>query len=126
GYASKLGVSKSHIKPFADQPSAFEGLKAGRIQAIALTRISLADTLSKHPGAPYEITPAFTPVIDGKEQIGGGGFAVRKADTDLVTAFNGKLAELKQSNRLLPIIQPFGFTQAELPGNHTAAELCKG
>jgi polar amino acid transport system substrate-binding protein len=43
-----------------------------------------------------------------------------------VSAFNGKLAELKQGNRLLPIIQPFGFTQAELPGNHTAAELCKG
>ncbi|HZE30718.1 MAG TPA: ectoine/hydroxyectoine ABC transporter substrate-binding protein EhuB [Actinoallomurus sp.] len=126
GYATKLGVKKSNVKPYTDQPSAYEALKAGRIDAIALTRISLADTLSKHAGAPYEITDAFVPVIGGKEQIGGGGFAFRKADTDLVSAFNGKLAELKQSNRLLPIIKPFGFSQAELPGSHTAAELCKG
>lgn len=126
GYATRLGVKKSNVKTFADQPSAYEGLKAGRIDAIALTRISLADTLSKHPGAPYEITPAFVPVIGGKQQIGGGGFAFRKADTDLVNAFNGRLAELKRTNRLLSIIKPFGFSEAELPGNHTAAELCKG
>ena len=93
---------------------------------IALTRISLADTLSKHSGAPYEITDAFVPVIGGKEQIGGGGFAFRKADTELVGAFNGELAELKQSTAVLPIVQPFGFGQAELRASHTAAELCKG
>jgi len=126
GYATKLGVKKGNIKTFADQPSAYEGLKAGRIDAIALTRISLSDTLSKHSGAAYEVTEAFVPKIDGKDQFGAGAFAFRKADTDLINAFNGKLAELKQSNRLLPIIQPFGFSQAELPGSHTAAELCKG
>jgi ectoine/hydroxyectoine ABC transporter solute-binding protein len=125
-YATKLGVKKDNIKAFADQPSAYEGLKAGRIDAIALTRISLADTLSKHKGAPFEVTDPFVPQINGKEQFGAGAFAFRKADGDLLKAFNGKLAELKQGDRLLSIIQPFGFTKAELPGSHTAAELCKG
>ncbi|MGH3390970.1 MAG: ectoine/hydroxyectoine ABC transporter substrate-binding protein EhuB [Actinomadura sp.] len=125
GYAEKLGVAKKNIKTFEDQPSAFEGLEAERIDAVALTRISLADTLSKHEGAPFEITEPFVPVIDGKEQLGAGGFAFRKQDADLLAAFNGKLTELKQSNRLLPIIQPFGFTEAELPGDHTAAKLCQ-
>jgi ectoine/hydroxyectoine ABC transporter solute-binding protein len=125
-YATKLGVKKGNIKTFADQPSAYEGLKAGRIDAIALTRISLADTLSKHKGAAYEVTEPFVPQIGGKDQFGAGAFAFRKADTDLLNAFNGKLAELKQNGRLLTIIQPFGFTKAELPGSHTAAELCKG
>ncbi|MFL6053062.1 MAG: ectoine/hydroxyectoine ABC transporter substrate-binding protein EhuB [Actinoallomurus sp.] len=125
-YAAKLGVSSGDIKAFADQPSAYEGLTAGRIDAIALTRISLADLLSKHKGAPYEITQPFVPVINGKKQFGGGAFAFRKADTDLLSAFNAKLTELKRSGRLLGIIQPFGFTKAELPGDHTAAELCKG
>ena len=60
-YAEKLGVKKGNIKTFADQPSAFEGLKAGRIDAIALTRISLADTLSKHRASAYEVTEAFVP-----------------------------------------------------------------
>lgn len=126
GYCTSLGVKKSNVKTFADQPSAYEGLKAGRIDAIALTRPSLADTLAKHPGAPFEVTQPFVPQIHGKPQFGAGAFAFRKADTDLLNAFNAKLAQLKQSNRLLPIIQPFGFTKAELPGNHTAAELCKG
>jgi polar amino acid transport system substrate-binding protein len=126
GFATSLGVKKGNIKTFADQPSAYEGLKAGRIDAIALTRISLANLLSKHTGAPFEVTEPFTPVINGKPQLGAGAFVFRKADTDLLKAFNDKLAELKQSNRLLPIIQPFGFSAAELPGSHTAAEFCKG
>ncbi|MFF5257674.1 ectoine/hydroxyectoine ABC transporter substrate-binding protein EhuB [Actinomadura viridis] len=127
GYAEKLGVPKNKIKTFADQPSAYEGLKAGRIDAIALTRISLADLLSKHQGEPFEVTEAFTPVIDGKEQLGAGAFAFRKADADLLKAFNDKLAEFKSGNKLLPILQPFGFTQAEMPGpDDTAAEFCKG
>ncbi|MEW2355113.1 ectoine/hydroxyectoine ABC transporter substrate-binding protein EhuB [Spirillospora sp. NPDC029432] len=125
GYAEKLGVPKGQIKTFADQPSAYEGLKAERIDAIALTRISLVDLLSKHQGEPYEVTEAFVPVIDGKEQFGAGGFAFRKADTDLLKAFNDKLTEFKQQNKLLPIIQPFGFSQAELPGaGDTAAKFC--
>jgi polar amino acid transport system substrate-binding protein len=126
GYAEKLGVPKSNIKTYEDQPSAFEALQAKRIDAVALTRISLADTLSKHEGAPYEITEPFVPVVDGKEQLGAGGFAFRKQDADLLAAFNGKLSELKKANRLLPIIKPFGFAEAELPGDHTAAQLCQG
>lgn len=125
-YAAELGVAKGNIKAFSDQPSAYEGLTAGRIDAIALTRISLADLLSKHKGAPYELTQPFAPVIGGKKQFEGGAFAFRKADTDLLGAFNQKLTQLKQSGRLLGIIQPFGFTKAELPAGQTAAELCKG
>ncbi|WP_018657165.1 ectoine/hydroxyectoine ABC transporter substrate-binding protein EhuB [Actinomadura flavalba] len=127
GYAEKLGVSKGNISTFSDQASAYEGLKAGRIDAIWLTRISLADVMSKHEGEPFEVTDAFVPVIDGKEQLGAGAFAFRKADTELLEAFNGKLTELKQGNRLLPILQPFGFTQADMPtGEDTAAKFCAG
>ncbi|MCP2338157.1 ectoine/hydroxyectoine ABC transporter substrate-binding protein EhuB [Actinomadura rupiterrae] len=126
-YATKLGVSKGDLKTFPDQPSAFEGLKAGRIDCIALTRISLVDTLNKHQGSGFEVTDAYVPIIDGKEQFGAGAFAFRKADTDLVKAFNQKLGELKTGNRLLPVIKPFGFSQAELPGpNDTAARFCQG
>ncbi|GAA2580546.1 ectoine/hydroxyectoine ABC transporter substrate-binding protein EhuB [Actinomadura fulvescens] len=124
-YAAKLGVAKGNIKPFPDGPGAFDGLRAGRCDCIALTRISLMDLLSKHKNDPFEVTPAFDVIINGKEQSGAGGFGFRKADTDLVQAFNGKLAELKKSGRLLQILQPFGFSQAEMPGDRTAAEFCK-
>jgi ectoine/hydroxyectoine ABC transporter solute-binding protein len=127
GYAEKTGVKKGDIKTFADQASAYEGLKAGRIDCIWLTRISLADLLTKHKGEGFEVTDAFTPVIDGKEQLGAGAFAFRKADTDLVKAWNGELAKLQQGGKLLPILQPFGFTQAEMPGpEDTSAKFCQG
>ncbi|WP_030144806.1 ectoine/hydroxyectoine ABC transporter substrate-binding protein EhuB [Spirillospora albida] len=126
-YAEKTGVPKGDIKTFADQASAFEGLKAGRIDCIWLTRISLADLLSKHRGEGFEVTGAFTPVIDGREQFGAGAFAFRQADADLLKAWNEQLAKLKRENRLLPILQPFGFTQADMPGpDDTAARFCKG
>ncbi|MGI5202639.1 ectoine/hydroxyectoine ABC transporter substrate-binding protein EhuB [Spirillospora sp. CA-108201] len=126
-YAEKTGVKKGDIKTFADQASAFEGLKAGRIDCIWLTRISLADLLTKHQGQGFEVTDAFTPVIDGKEQLGAGAFAFRKADSDLLDAWNGELAKLQQGGKLLPVLQPFGFTQAEMPGpDDTAAKFCQG
>ncbi|GAA4371403.1 ectoine/hydroxyectoine ABC transporter substrate-binding protein EhuB [Actinomadura sp. NPDC048032] len=127
GYAEKTGVKKGDIKTFADQASAYEGLKAGRIDCIWLTRISLADLLTKHKGEGFEVTDAFTPVIDGKEQLGAGAFAFRKADSDLLNAWNGELAKLQQGGKLLPVLQPFGFTQAEMPRpEDTAAKFCQG
>ena len=125
GYAESLGVKD--IQTFPDQASAFSGLKSGRIDAIWLTRISLADLLSKHEGEGFEVTDAFTPVVDGKEQFGAGAFGFRKADGELLTAFNAELKKLKDGGGLLPILEPFGFTEAELPGpDDTAAKFCKG
>ncbi|KAB2370429.1 MULTISPECIES: ectoine/hydroxyectoine ABC transporter substrate-binding protein EhuB [Actinomadura] len=127
GYAEKSGVKKSNIKTFQDQASAYEGLKSGRIDCIWLTRISLADLLSKHQDGKYEVTDAFTPVIDGKEQLGAGAFVFRKADSDLLNAWNAQLAALEKGNQLLPVLQPFGFTQAEMPSPaDTAAKFCQG
>ncbi|RKS74412.1 amino acid ABC transporter substrate-binding protein (PAAT family) [Actinomadura pelletieri DSM 43383] len=125
-YAAKTGVAKGDIISFPDQPSAYEGLKSKRVDCIWLTRISLADLLAKHRGEGFEVTEAFTPVIDGKEQFGAGAFVFRKADGELLNAWNAELAKLKQENGLLPILQPFGFTQAEMPGpDDTAAKFCK-
>ncbi|MWA05064.1 ectoine/hydroxyectoine ABC transporter substrate-binding protein EhuB [Actinomadura sp. LD22] len=127
GYAKSSGVPKGKIKTFQDQASAYEGLKSGRIDCIWLTRISLADLLSKHQDGKYEVTEAFTPVIDGKEQLGAGAFVFRKADSDLLNAWNAQLAALEKGNQLLPIVQKFGFSQAEMPSpGDTAAKFCQG
>ncbi|PRY00547.1 ectoine/hydroxyectoine ABC transporter substrate-binding protein EhuB [Allonocardiopsis opalescens] len=126
GYATTLGVAENQITPLADQPTAFESLVAGRIDAIALTSISLNYLLSQNEGEPFEVTEPFFPVINGEEIIGGGGFALRQSDQDLVEAMNAELETLKQNNELLPILEPFGFTEAELPGDYTAQQLCQG
>ena len=127
GYATKLGVKKGNIKTFEDQPSAYEGLEAGRIDAIALTRISLADTLSKHEGAPYEVTEPFVPQIDGKEQFGAGALRVpqgRRRPDQRLQRQAGR-AEAEQPAAAASSSRS-GSRRPSCPASHTAAELCKG
>lgn len=124
-YAKELGVNPAQIVTFNDPPSSSEGLLAQRVDAVSLTSISLRNLLNTRKGAPLEVTEPFTPIIKGKPQTGAGGYGFRKGDEALRDAFNGKLADLKQSGRLLQIIQPFGFTQAEI-AKTTTAKLCAG
>jgi polar amino acid transport system substrate-binding protein len=125
GYAESLGVPKSQIVTFNDPPSSFEGLQAKRVDAVSLTSISLRNLLTTHKGAPFEVTEPFTPVIDGKPQTGAGGYGFHKGDEALRDAFNKELAAMKSSGEVTKIIEPFGFTEAEV-AKATTAELCKG
>ncbi|CAM3523753.1 ectoine/hydroxyectoine ABC transporter substrate-binding protein EhuB [Nocardiopsis gilva] len=121
--AAQAGVPTAQVQTAPDTPSAYELLETGRIDAVALTAISLRWIL-KTRGGPFEVTEAFFPVVDGQEVIGGGGYALRQEDTDMLAAFNEKLEEFKESGRLLEIIEPFGFSEDELPGDLTAQQLC--
>lgn len=123
-YAKSLGVKGSQLKTFTDQPSGLDGLLAHRVDAFSLTSISLRNLASKRKGAKVEVTEPFVPVIAGKPQVGCGGYGFRKPDAALRDAFNAQLHSLMQGGQLLSIIQPFGFSQAEI-ADKTAAELCK-
>lgn len=122
--ARAAGVRTSQIKTFADQVSAFDGLRSGHVHAIALTRVSLKALLERHKDAPYEVTDPFSRRIDGKESVGCGAFAFRKEDADLLDAWNAKLAQFKRDKRLLNILMWYGFTKGEEPSNHTSALFC--
>jgi polar amino acid transport system substrate-binding protein len=127
GYAQDSGVSASKISTFPDQSAAFQGILAGRVEAVALTSASLRWTLQQNfPGRPLEVTAPFIPVVNGKEQPNFGGFGIRKADTDLLNAFNTELKKLQDSNGVLPLIQKFGFTQTDVnkAKEQTADRLC--
>lgn len=125
GYAEALGVPAEQIVTFTDQPSMYDGLAAGRADAVSLTTISLRNILATREGAPFEVTEPFVPVVDGVEQTGAGGYGFHNDDQALVEAFNEELAALKDSGELLEIIEPFGFSEAELT-DLTAEELCQG
>jgi polar amino acid transport system substrate-binding protein len=125
--AKKFGVADAKIIEVASQRDGLSALEAGRIQAFALTSISLRNLLQQNPGANLELTEPFTPVVDGKKQLGCGGAVFRKPDNDAREAFNGELAKLKQSGKLLELVQPFGFGPETIPPNDvTTATLCKG
>jgi polar amino acid transport system substrate-binding protein len=124
-YAEESGVPSKNVVEMPSQRDALLQLQQGRIGAFGLTSITLKDMLKKNPDANVELTKPFTPVIDGKEQLGCGGAVFRKQDTDLREAFNKELASLKQSGELQKIIEPFGFgPETTPPEDVTTQRLC--
>jgi polar amino acid transport system substrate-binding protein len=126
-YAEESGVKSSNIVEMPSNRDGLLQLEQGRVGAFGLTSITLKDILKENPDTDVELTEPFTPVIDGKEQLGCGGAVFRQRDSDLRQAFNKELAKLKESGELLKIIKPFGFgPETTPPEDVTTARLCKG
>ncbi|MEQ7124453.1 ectoine/hydroxyectoine ABC transporter substrate-binding protein EhuB [Actinopolymorpha sp. B11F2] len=123
-YAEGAGVK--NLVSFTDSASGFEGLTANRIDAFSLTSITLRFLLDNRDGLDLEVTEPFVPVVDGKPQTGCGGYGFRPADADLLEEFNSHLGDVKDSGDLLEIIEPYGFSKAELPTDQTTKSLCSG
>ncbi|MCC6796077.1 MAG: ectoine/hydroxyectoine ABC transporter substrate-binding protein EhuB [Candidatus Hydrogenedentes bacterium] len=125
GYATGSGIPDARIVLFPDAPSGLEAVQIGRVDAFAGTSLTIRSLLSKTTSSKIEVATPFTdPVIDGKEIRGYGAFGFRNEDSFLLDGFNGELAKFIGSPEHLALVAPFGFTENELPGNVTAAELC--
>jgi polar amino acid transport system substrate-binding protein len=126
GYGRASGVPDDRIAIFPDAPSAVAAVQAGRIDAYAGTSLTIQDMLKKiSDGAVERADPFRDPVIEGATVIGYGAFGVRSEDTALLEAFNGVLEEFIGSEEHIQITAPFGFTEAQLPGDMTSVELCR-
>ncbi|TDQ55063.1 ectoine/hydroxyectoine ABC transporter substrate-binding protein EhuB [Actinorugispora endophytica] len=125
GYAEGAGVPADQIETVDNQVTAYELLENGRVQAVGLSTISLNRLMEQH-GGDFEVTEGFTPVVDGEEVTPAGALAFRPADTELLAEVNRVLAEFKENGQLLQTMEPFGFTEAELPGDLTTEQLCQG
>ncbi len=123
-YARQLGIDNLEVGTPQD---GLDAVVAGRADAFALTGISL-NHLADSTDAPVEVTESFVAEIDGVPQIGAGGTVFRTSDTDLLEAYNEKLAEIvADEDRYLDIVGEFGFTAAERPVEGLTAEmLCEG
>lgn len=123
-YLEKSGVKKDQMVLVPDQPSAIAALQAGRADAITMTGPSLQAVLESAKDSNVERVMDFVqPVIDGQSIRGYGAAAFRKEDEEFVKAYNEELKKLNDSGELLKILEPFGFTEQELPGDKTAEEL---
>jgi polar amino acid transport system substrate-binding protein len=125
-YLKKSGVGDDQLVIVTDQPSAVAALQSDRVDAITMTGPSLQAVLDSAKDSGIERVMEFEqPVIDGKSIRGYGAAAFRKEDQDFLEAYNNELQKLKESGRLLEILEPFGFTEQELPGDMTAEQLVK-
>lgn len=126
-YMQELGVPDSQILTVPDQPSAISALQAGRAQAVTMTGPALQAALDSADDANLERVENFEqPIIDGESVRGYGAAAFRQEDDDFREAFNEELEKLKESGQLLEILEEFGFTEDELPGDVTVEDLVGG
>lgn len=124
-YARATGISDTRIAVLPDNPSAVSALQAGRIDVFAGTALTVQDLLTKMRGNELErATPFSDPIIEGKKIRGYGAFGFRKEEQALRVAFNKHLKTFIGSVEHRSLVQPFGFTQAELPGSVSAEKLC--
>lgn len=142
-YAREAGVSDDQLRTVSTQAGGLDLVATGAADAFALTSISLRSLLDRVGGSSddtdlpgvepsptaaeqVEVLDPFTPVIDGEPLLGCGGAAFRSNDGELRDAFNRELAALREGGQLLDILEPFGFTEAELPDpDVTTEQLCR-
>ncbi|MFD6417858.1 ectoine/hydroxyectoine ABC transporter substrate-binding protein EhuB [Streptomyces sp. NPDC060194] len=120
-YAAEAGYPEKDLVILQDQVAGLNAVESGRVDAFAGTALTTRLVVEKSRRA--EVTEPFRPIVDGREQIDGGGFAFRPVDTGLRDAFNREIHRMKKSGELLRVLRPFGFTENEMT-TMTAKELC--
>ena len=124
-YAKASGIPESQLVVLLDNPSGLAAVATGQADAFALSSIVIQNLINTAQNPAIErATPFSDPEVDGASVRGYGAFGFRKDDQDFVDAFNKELASFIGSDAHKAIVEPYGFTAAELPGTVTTAELC--
>ncbi len=127
GYARAVGIPEERIFLFPDNISSLTAVRTGRIDAAAATRLTVHNLLEKSQADDLErADPFHDPRINGRVEMGYGGFGFRLRDRDFVDEFNQELARFLGTPEHLELTRPFGISEETLPGNITAADLCEG
>ncbi|WP_282692417.1 ectoine/hydroxyectoine ABC transporter substrate-binding protein EhuB [Streptomyces sp. CC208A] len=127
-YAKAAGVRDGSVVAVAKQQDGLDALLAGRIDAFALTGISLRWLARTNEGAAVEVLDPFVPVVDGVEQHSPGGAVFRQGAVSLRKAFDEELAKITgDPARYVRLIGKYGFTEREVPPRTLrTADLCAG
>ena len=123
-YAREVGIPDARIATFPDPPSALAAVRADRVSAYGATGLTAQTLLEKSAEGLERAEPFHDPIVNGDAVRGYGAFAFRKADAGLLAAFDRELEAFIGTDAHRALVEPFGFTRAELPGDVTAASLC--
>ncbi len=123
-YARSAGVDDGMISELPDNPTGVAALRAGRIDAWAVSAPGVRQILSNLEDDEMESTPLFAEVA-GKPAVSHGAFAFRKGDAEFVAAFNEIMADFIGSPEHIAILERHDMSAGELPIKSTA-ELCAG
>lgn len=111
--ARSLGFPEGRVIAYPDAPSALDGLRRGRVEALALSSVSLRYMLRELPAGEFVLLPDVLP----EAPPGLAAFAVRRSDHRLRDALDGELARFLGSAEHLALVAPFGIEAADIPGH---------
>jgi polar amino acid transport system substrate-binding protein len=124
-YATQAGIPASQLQSFSTPDELLSAVTSGRAYAAVLTDISFNTLVKQNPQANVEVTTGFPVLVNGTKQGETGGFVFRKNETDLLNQFNKQLTTMHSNGEWVKIVQPFGFSQANIPpAGVTTAKLC--
>lgn len=126
GYADSLDIT--NVTKVDNAQDGMDVVANGRADAFAMTAISLNWMVENTPNAGVETTGAFQAVIDGEPDVGAGSTVFRKADTELLDAYNEELAKITGDvDNYMDLVGEYGFTEENLPpADLTTEQLCAG
>lgn len=126
GYAEAAGIPDEQVRVFNDNASALAGVRAGQVDAFAGTALTIQVMIDKlGEGADVERAEPFTQPTgtDGEPVYGYGAFAFHPDNTALRDEFNAALRDYLGSEEHLALVEPFGFTEAEMTGSMTVDDV---
>ena len=124
GYAQQAGVEDANITQLPDNPTGIAALRAGRIDAWAVSAPGVREIVAGVPEGDIESSPVFDQ-IGGELAVSHGAYAFRPEDGDFVDAFNAELTAFISTPEHIAIMEKHGMTPDELPIQKTD-ELCSG
>lgn len=121
------GVDESQIQGAPDIPATIAAVESGRADATTGTEMTLIDALESADSDNLEFVEDFEqPDIEGVPSYGAVAF--HPDQTELLEAYNDKLAELKESGKIAEILEDNGFdAERNYPEDSITAEMvCNG
>lgn len=126
-FAKQVGIPDDRIMIVSNYPTAVTALRTGRVHAIAPPAVTGQSIVNEAEPKDIELADPFNdPIIDGKPAVSYAGLGVRKEDKDLLAALNAGLDKIVNTEEHIAIVEPFGFGKAQMPGDKTTEEICKG
>lgn len=122
-FLKALGVKEEQIETADSISSNVAAVASGRVDATVMTEATVNEAVaSADPSQVEKADPFKQPVIDGESVMSYGAAAFRQGDDELREAYNEGLQKLKESGKLLEILEEFGFSEDNLPPDDITTE----
>jgi polar amino acid transport system substrate-binding protein len=122
-YLKQVGVKEDQLVYVPDIPAAIDAIKTGRADAATGTQLTMKNALASAGTEQLVLVEDFQqPDVEGIPSYGAAVF--RKGDDELREAYNKELKKLKDSGKLLELLEENGFGEENLPGDVTTDQLC--